>query len=505
MAGDELLRYYYTEHAEACARARDAAAAAAAFLARLDLAPECGLYWKVVSWLGRSTRGNPNAPGPGPAFPGRERMEALWGPLDRFFESYRGPKNMGELDLVAQKVRVGMDYREVVRNVGFPRFDMSGTCHWDHGVPVCDACWWYQYEEPTAAGADPQLSMAVVHVVIVEKRVKKVEKTIGAAADHVRQRHRERASFDYKSRGVAGVAISPDGELAAAGGRRGEVHLREVRSGRERSSLRLSGIEEHDDGRLNAIAFSPDGRLLAVAGTEDAAARVLEIASGRVVATLESAPGANPGTPRYVQSLAFAPDGRTLATGGPDCDLRLWDVATGRLRALLRGHLYNLSAVIYSPDGKTIASGDDHGNVRLWDVARNAPHGRWFGYDEAVAALAFSPDGKTLAVARDEGVIRLRDTETGAWRIEIRHGLPAMGQVLAFSPDGKTLVVAGWRDSLTVWDTASGQFKGLLEGHEEYPTSVAWSRDGKTIVTGGLDSTLKLWDAPVPPGSKAGQ
>ena len=383
-----------------------------------------------------------------------------------------------------------MDYREVARAVGFPSFTMNGICHWDHGVPIYETCWWYQIDYQT-----------IVHVVIADKRVKKVEKTTGPAPETKPHRHRERASFEYKLAGTSGVAISPDGELVATGALRAEVFLHEVRSGRERSTIRIPGLVEfHQDGSLGAIAFSPDGKVLAVGGSYDASARLLDVASGRVLAILESYPvPKNEGRMDYVQALAFAPDGKTLATAGYDSNLRLWDVATGRLRTSLRAHSYELTAVAYSPDGKTIASGDYGGNVRLWDVSANRPRARWPGYDKAVVSLAFSPDGKTLAVARD--VVRLRDVTTGQWRVEIRDSLPTFGQVLAFSPDGKTLIVAGVWDAATVWDTASGRMIGLLEGHERYPESVAWSKDGKTIATCSYDDTMKLWDAPAPPAS----
>ncbi len=37
-------------------------------------------------------------------------------------------------------------------------------------------------------------------------------------------------------------------------------------------------------------------------------------------------------------SVAFSPDGRTLATGSEDKTARLWEVATGKEIATLRGH-----------------------------------------------------------------------------------------------------------------------------------------------------------------------
>src|SRR2546422_1065184 len=72
-----------------------------------------------------------------------------------------------------------------------------------------------------------------------------------------------------------------------------------------------------------------------------------------------------------VASVAFSPDGKTLASGGGGSgpgEIKLWDVATGKERAALKGHTRGVTSVAFSPDGKTLASGDDDQTIRLWDV-----------------------------------------------------------------------------------------------------------------------------------------
>ena len=71
--------------------------------------------------------------------------------------------------------------------------------------------------------------------------------------------------------------------------------------------------------------------------------------------------------------MAVAPDGSWLASGGSDGTVRIWDAATGRERAALKGQangpLGTVEAVAVAPDGSWLASGGRDGTVRIWDAA----------------------------------------------------------------------------------------------------------------------------------------
>ena len=68
----------------------------------------------------------------------------------------------------------------------------------------------------------------------------------------------------------------------------------------------------------------------------------------------------------FVQSAAFSPDGRTLAVVGGDSTVRLWDIATWKRRAGLRGHTDVVLSVEFSPDGHLLATGSRNGEVLVW-------------------------------------------------------------------------------------------------------------------------------------------
>jgi len=68
-------------------------------------------------------------------------------------------------------------------------------------------------------------------------------------------------------------------------------------------------------------------------------------------------------------AFGLARDGQRVIVGSDDVLARVYDVKTGKLIATLRGHTGSLWGAALLPDGKQALTGSGDGSLRVWDVA----------------------------------------------------------------------------------------------------------------------------------------
>jgi WD40 repeat protein/serine/threonine protein kinase len=258
-------------------------------------------------------------------------------------------------------------------------------------------------------------------------------------------------------------------------------------------------------GKVKALALSPSGGQLAVCCFDHYEAYLYDVATGRLDDVLRGH-----GAP--VTFLAYRPDGKQVATIGNDQTLRLWDPATGREVALCRAeaappHRDRNHHVAYSPDGSRIASSagwdvnqvasgakEGAGTSRLWDVSTSKEIAVLANGQEGLRPVAFSPDGRRVAVGSGN-LVHLCDAVTGR-RLAVLGPHAESVTSPAYSPDGKRLASVAGHD-IYLWDGESGNAVAVLRGHSAKVIAVRFSPDGSRLATGSEypDNTARLWDA----------
>jgi len=59
-------------------------------------------------------------------------------------------------------------------------------------------------------------------------------------------------------------------------------------------------------------------------------------------------------------------DGKVLVSGSSDETVQLWQLSTGKIIDILKGHNSAVYSVAISPDRKTVVSGSSDKTIRIW-------------------------------------------------------------------------------------------------------------------------------------------
>ncbi len=147
--------------------------------------------------------------------------------------------------------------------------------------------------------------------------------------------------------------VSPDDQISVELGFEGDVVVRDL-AAQSSSKPDLKFLEP------GQCTFSPDGKLFAMASYLGYA-RVWETATWREAATLR-------GFKLGAVGVGFSPDGNRLATtaGAGEAALHLWDVASWQDVLTLKAEGSIFGSANFSPDGNTLGTSSNEHILNVW-------------------------------------------------------------------------------------------------------------------------------------------
>jgi WD40 repeat protein len=195
------------------------------------------------------------------------------------------------------------------------------------------------------------------------------------------------------------VALTPDGKRLLTAGP--EVTLWEVASQKKVDSIPAKGP-------IDGLAVSPDGKL--AAWVNEAKQVVLwDLDKNQKRSVLN-------GHNAFIWYLAFSPNSKRLASASADRTVRIWDTVKGKEILSLKNHNNPVSSVAFSPDGKILVTGSGGvrafglkdntrlGEVTFWDTTTGKLLFRKQG-DCPIKSVAFSPIGRWVTASHYEGIL----------------------------------------------------------------------------------------------------
>jgi WD40 repeat protein len=252
------------------------------------------------------------------------------------------------------------------------------------------------------------------------------------------------------------------------------------------------------------IAVAPDGSLAALRD-ENGKLELVEVLAGKVVKQWETGTGLDTSP-----AVAFSPNTRFLATCGMNRPLQLWDRNSGRRHRSFSGKSSSPRSIAFSPNGTLVACGNFDGSIGIWDVVTGAELFRSNGHrGKITGGLYLSRSGK-IASAGTDGVILLWDPRESTV-VRLIDG--QYGRISSLARFGEqSLALASWSSGIKSI-TISPEPKScvdIAETRGRRITKIAASADGRYIVwtdpwsnIAGLTDVVKkrvLW---VRPGGKS--
>jgi WD40 repeat protein len=236
------------------------------------------------------------------------------------------------------------------------------------------------------------------------------------------------------------IRFAPDRKLLVTASDDGTAQVRRT------ADRRLLHTLEHASGRaLAAAAFDPRRKARLVTASSDWKAIVWDFAAGKQLFELDKL-GVDPYQKAAhkwgVRDARYSPDGTIIVTAGGDLMVRIWDATNGKFLREFKPHGGVVNRIEFPPGrSDVVATASEDGTVKVWNLRTREVKAVLSGSGNGVRGISFSHDGRWLLTADKDGVARVFD-----WRRQRLIGVMRMHSDFInsaeFAADGRILTAS---------------------------------------------------------------
>jgi len=242
-----------------------------------------------------------------------------------------------------------------------------------------------------------------------------------------------------------------------------------------------------------AYGFSPDGNRV-LAGGHAPNFQLWDIETGCVLSVFRGHDRIKERRSRNaVDSVAWCADKRIVLSGGGDATVRVWNLDGGTCLRVLEGHFGPVRCVALSANCARAISGSFDASICVWDVELGRCLRILTGHTGGVHCVSWSDGQRRLLSGSFDRTIRVWEMETGHC-LRVLEGHKSTVSCVA-SSTGHPYALSGSDDcSIRLWDLDTGSCIQLLQGHFSHINCVDFNGNTRYALSGSVDRTVRLWD-----------
>ncbi|KAI9010951.1 WD40-repeat-containing domain protein [Phycomyces nitens] len=249
---------------------------------------------------------------------------------------------------------------------------------------------------------------------------------------------------------------------------------------------------------------SNDGSVF-VTGSKDKTARVWKFDADAEQSNKYLCAGVCVGHTESVGAIAFARKStHFMITGSQDRTIKYWNLRDidfsapteeSSIRSLYthQAHEKDINSISVAPNDKVFATGSQDKTAKIWNVDSGALVGVCKGHKRGVWCTKFSPVDQVLATSSSDKTIKIWSLKDFTC-LKTFEGHTNSVLRVDFLTAGLQLVSAGSDGLVKLWTIKTNECVGTLDNHTEKVWALAIRKDEKFIASGGADSVVNFWE-----------
>lgn len=196
----------------------------------------------------------------------------------------------------------------------------------------------------------------------------------------------------------------------------------------------------------------------------------------------------------WVRCAAVEPGNEWFCTGAADRMIKIWDLASGKLKLSLTGHVSTVRGVAVSPRHPYLFSCGEDRQVKCWDLEYNKVIRHYHGHLSAVYDLSLHPTIDVLVTSGRDSTARVWDMRTKV-NIHTLTGHTSTVSTVRCQATNPQIITGSNDSTIRLWDLAAGKSMCTLTNHKKSVRSIALHPSLYMFASASPDN-IKQWKCP---------